>query len=99
MDDVIDKIMQLDAQFQDKNKRILDFFYSKIENEKVSEVEELYRFSLGQYLKSMDSAFERINTLNNPMDKLRLFLDRDLYLNFLFDAYGIPKDEDTEKKK
>lgn len=99
MDDVVDQILQLEEQFQEKNSKVLSFFNKKIETEEIPEVAELFQFSLSQYLESMDSAEERFASINNPQARLQLCLDRDLYVNFLFDAYGIPKDTDDEKKK
>lgn len=97
--DITDQILELEENFQAKNKQVINFFNNKIENETVPGVAELFQYSLERYVESMDTAQNRFQSLKSLDQKLRLWADRDLYLNHVFATYGIPTTNEDEKKK
>lgn len=97
--DIADQILKLEENFQVKNQRVIAFFNNKIETETIPGVLELFQYSLVQYLESIEAADCRFESLKSFDEKLRLLTDRDLYLNYVFAAYGIPTVDEDDKKK
>ena len=97
--DTYDQILKLEGRFQGKYDLIIEFFNQKISTEDSPKVMEIYQYSLNCFLESMECAEERIMSAKTPNDRLRVVIDRDLYLDYVIGSNGIKAKTDEYENK
>lgn len=99
--DALEQCLDLELKFEEKNTLIILFFNNKISTEEIPKIAELYQYSLDQYLESMEMALNRLEGEKDIEKRLRILMDRDMYLNHIISSNGIksPTDEDHLENK
>lgn len=97
----LEQCLDLELKFEEKNTLIILFFNNKISTEEIPKIAELYQYSLDQYLESMEMASVRLENTKDIQKRLRILMDRDMYLSHIISANGIkePTEEDHLENK